>query len=557
MNEYMHNFTGYCLFWQCCIIKTMNIFLKFWNNFKTRPDVWFFYGFLITFPLTIRKVIIFYPINSQFNEYTGIYLYLSDIFLIITLFLWGISILRNKNTNLSIDNAILWLKQAITYLPLLLVFWSFISILWSENQNVALFKAIKLLELFLLYLYVIFRLFHLTIPLSLPRRGNEGEVVNKGGVIKNILHIIIALGFMQAIIGIWQFIIQHPVGLFWLKESLISPNVAGVAKIILDGEKYVRSYGLFPHPNILGGFLILSIILTFYYKKMFHVEYLVSVKQSSVCHSELNSGSTSIRFRISARGGSHAYRQAGAFDGKSGMTILLLIQVIALILTFSKSAIIGLFIAVLYILWKNKEMFHLRRNVPRVTFFGTGVEHFGKKAIIIATILIVAFILAKPNLDSFLAQSLKERNLYLNVSPALNCSMWNNLISGKRETINSLKVLILGLGNGQFVINLKSYPVLIIESWQFQPVHNVFLLILSELGLVGLIIFVWFLWKLFHLTLPLSLPRRGNKGEVFKGIFLAFIFIMLFDHYLWDIQQGQIMLWMILGFLAGNKITKD
>jgi len=25
----------------------------------------------------------------------------------------------------------------------------------------------------------------------------------------------------------------------------------------------------------------------------------------------------------------------------------------------------------------------------------------------------------------------------------------------------------------------------------------------------------------------------------FKAIFFGFIFVMLFDHYLWDIQQGQ------------------
>src|SRR4030042_357815 len=128
-------------------------------------------------------------------------------------------------------------------LPLLLVFWSFISILWSENQNIALFKAIKLLELFLLYVYIIYR------------------IVSRGTIIKNTFKIIITFGLIQAIIGIWQFIIQHSIGIFWLFESHISPNIDGVAKIVLDGDKFIRAYGLFPHPNILGGFLLISIIL--------------------------------------------------------------------------------------------------------------------------------------------------------------------------------------------------------------------------------------------------------------------------------------------------------
>ena len=35
-----------------------------------------------------------------------------------------------------------------------------------------------------------------------------------------------------------------------------------------------------------------------------------------------------------------------------------------------------------------------------------------------------------------------------------------------------------------------------------------------------------------------------------KAILLAFVFVMFFDHYLWDIQQGQIMLWAILGLIV-------
>jgi hypothetical protein len=39
----------------------------------------------------------------------------------------------------------------------------------------------------------------------------------------------------------------------------------------------------------------------------------------------------------------------------------------------------------------------------------------------------------------------------------------------------------------------------------------------------------------------------------FKSILLTFLFIMLFDHYFWDIQQGQIMIWMVMGIVVGNK----
>ncbi|MCK4892131.1 MAG: hypothetical protein KAS78_05680, partial [Candidatus Pacebacteria bacterium] len=47
-------------------------------------------------------------------------------------------------------------------------------------------------------------------------------------------------------------------------ESVIGPQIPGVAKIAVDGEKIIRAYGTFPHPNILGGFLIFTTVITIY-----------------------------------------------------------------------------------------------------------------------------------------------------------------------------------------------------------------------------------------------------------------------------------------------------
>jgi hypothetical protein len=44
---------------------------------------------------------------------------------------------------------------------------------------------------------------------------------------------------------------------------------------------------------------------------------------------------------------------------------------------------------------------------------------------------------------------------------------------------------------------------------------------------------------------------------VFKALLIGFFAIALFDHYLWDIQQGQIMLWLVLGFLAEAKLENN
>jgi len=492
----------------------MAILSKPWNNFKDRPDTWFFYAFLLTFTLSIRKVLFFYPIKGVFNEYTGIYLYLSDIFFILTILVWAISILQNKKLKLS--SYIQSFKRQDSYvLALVLVAWAALSISWSGNTNLALFKSLKLAEFGLLFLYVAY------------------NALNKA-FIRNTVWLIVALGFTQAIIGIVQTVLQHSIGLFWLKESLISVNIDGVAKVAFFGHRFIRTYGLFPHPNILGGFLLVSIVLTFAYGSMFHV------------------------------------KQFSLLLNRAISVVIIAIQSIALLLTFSKSAILGLFIAICFLGYRHvsrlpRRMFHMEHSYlgGTVPFFVTSVKNLWRYIVTFVIIVAVFLTILGFNINSLLFKSLNERLLYLNVS---------------RETIVANP--IVGLGMGQFVAEMQKYSSVFLANWQYQPVHNVFLLIWSELGIIGLVLFILLLWKIFRSDRNVSrLPREtklfhmeqfnvswgetissyGASAEhpfrdeinIFKVILLGFMVIMLFDHYFWDIQQGQIMLWIVLGLIVG------
>jgi len=597
-------------------------FVNLWNNFKNQPDIWFFFGFLLTFTLSIRKVLLHFPIQGTFNEYCATYIYLSDIFLILTFIFWLISILRN--ISLSLSSIKLWINSAThklyIFLPLFLVFLSFISILWSQNVSIAIFRSFKLLEFYLLYLYIIFRIVprgtkH-TSPNPSPYKGEGGSEDSMSTQIRNVprgtietpfsllrrrdgdevagvktawlFWIIILSGLFQAIIGIIQFFLQKSIGLFWLRESLISPEILGVAKIILNRETYIRSYGLMPHPNVLGGFLLFSIIITLLYNKLFHA------CPPEKCSTWNNFGRVE---QFWAGGTIWTFR------------LILALQVLALILTFSKSAIIGIIIALVYILtpfsfigrragdevydcstWNNSQI-HLTQTLSllrREWLKLFHVEHL--KLIVLSTLVILfsIFIIIKPNFDSLFLNSLNERLFYLNVP---------------RGTFESDP--FFGLGAGQSVLSMQKYFAQTLEFWQYQPVHNVFLLIFSELGLIELGLFIWWLWKLFHVeqntphpnpllvkereqivprgtisNTPFSLIRRRDGDEVagsqneennnnyilhndntylssiiitryFTGILLGLIFIMLFDHYLWDIQQGSLLFWLTAGFVAG------
>jgi hypothetical protein len=257
------------------------------------------------------------------------------------------------------------------------------------------------------------------------------------------------------------------------------------------------------------------------------------------------------------------------WSGKIVLPTIILIQGLALLLTFSKSAIIALFIGLFYLYVKKCSAPALCfENVPRGTFSKfTGwnifsifkTNNFYKKVLLIISIVILIFFILKPNLYLFLFKSLREREFYLNVS---------------RGTF--LSHPLIGIGAGQFIANMQN--IANIQAWQYQPVHNVFLLILNEFGIVMLFLFLYFMYKIFcpSTNAPLwhkcstwniiqykreTLYGTGQKNNdkipnlkntYFKAILVSFVFIMLFDHYFWDIQQGQIILWFVFGVIASE-----
>ncbi|MCX6705898.1 MAG: O-antigen ligase family protein, partial [Candidatus Woesebacteria bacterium] len=96
---------------------------------------------------------------------------------------------------------------------------------------------------------------------------------------------------------------------------------------------------------------------------------------------------------------------------------------------------------------------------------------------------------------------------------------------------------VLGVGLNNFFFATKS----------IQPPHNIYLIVLSETGIVGIII-------LFLLLLKL-LSRNLNKY-----LFLAVVFVLvtgLFDHYWFTLQQNQLLLSFLLGLAVRKEYSKN
>ena len=106
----------------------------------------------------------------------------------------------------------------------------------------------------------------------------------------------------------------------------------------------------------------------------------------------------------------------------------------------------------------------------------------------------------------------------------------------------------LGVGQGNFVFRLREMLDLM-SPWIWQPVHNIYLLMASETGLIGLSVFLLFLFRLFK-------NAFGQRKTFILLIGFSFLFIGMFDHFFWTLQQGQLAWWLVLGLLSG-KLSAD
>lgn len=116
---------------------------------------------------------------------------------------------------------------------------------------------------------------------------------------------------------------------------------------------------------------------------------------------------------------------------------------------------------------------------------------------------------------------------------------------------------LFGVGLGNFLVRLPE--VLPTRTIYFlQPVHNIYLLLLAEIGIVGIGLIVLFvLWVLKYELRIMNYGKRKSK-ELFMLHTSLFIILLLglVDHYPLTLQQGQLLL-TILAALCIRGVTYE
>ena len=294
---------------------------------------------------------------------------------------------------------------------------------------------------------------------------------------------------LQSAFGIYQFFTQIVSGSSILGIATQIPDTRGVAVVETELRRYLRAYGGLPHPNILGGWIVAGLIA------------LVALIYDSAI-------------------------RAGAFSRSRLVLPFLLVYSLlftALILTFSRSA---------------GAAFVLGIGV----FFAYGVFHKktryrGLELLCLTAILSIFF-------GILLKEPLTERGTGLvfnrNSGRLEQKSSWERSQGLRDAWILYKKNPLLGSGLGTYTTALaRLYPERPV--YEVQPAHSVPVLISVELGIVG----AFFAFLSFYHIVAYLLRRRKILGI---ALFCAFLAFSLFDHYLWTLYSGVLLIGVCFGF---------
>lgn len=304
--------------------------------------------------------------------------------------------------------------------------------------------------------------------------------------VRNLFAVLAASAVFQSMIAFLQFAFQKNVGLWFLGETAaLGPATPGIAAITADGVQYLRAYGTLPHANILAGFLTLGLLALIYF--FFTTE--------------------NLKWRALAVGG------------------MVMVEA-GLLLTFSRS---GWIVAACGIL--------------AALAVGLANPIYRRRAAMLAFSIFLSLALLVGILYSFVAS---RAALSASEGPVLDRWRYNEmgvaLVAARPEGVGIGNQLFYSYNRGLFDgYNLSARG-------QWQPIHNLYLLMASEIGILGLFAFLAFLWNIGIS----NLFRISNlEFRISLTMLVALLGFGLFDHFLWDLNAGRLMLWITLGIVLG------
>lgn len=365
------------------------------------------------------------------------------------------------------------------------VFWCVLSSFWAPEPDMAWYKASELVVAVLLAWLVAGYMPH--------------------GFMATAL---VGSAFVQAAVGIAQFFTQRVIGSAWLGMAAQEAAIRGTAVVEIGGERWLRAYGMLPHPNILGGYLAVGLLV------------LVGLILSGI----------------------RTFRAAIYYY------FALVVITAGLFFSFSRSAWLATFVGMVLVL----AVYLLRP-------LGESKRYIMRELLKIFVAVMLTFIVLATVYKPLVAMRvLGESRLEL-ISTAERINSYEEGWSVIKDH------WVRGVGAGNYTLALaEKFPR---RDWfAYQPVHNVVLLVWAELGIGGFILcaalMIAFLKSLFRVVFIKNEISDPSRVSILAAAG-ALISIALVDHYLWSLHAGLALLalwiglWLRVNEFQGEKIIEQ
>jgi O-antigen ligase len=317
-----------------------------------------------------------------------------------------------------------------------------------------------------------------------------------------ILAAFVCAALFQTAIAIAQYFLQHPLGLRILGEVQFIPGNGSTPGFpVTDGHRWIfdaifhkiapfdylaRAAGTLPHPNVLGGFLAISLLAS--------------------------------------------YPRALQWDKwRPWILASIPFQFFALAMTFSRSALFAFALGNLiwYTLLRHDKV--LRGKPIR------------KLAATVASSVFLSFIL------------LWEQ--YLRRGGVVSYTEISQAADSHRIALQNIACKMIeknpffGVGYSRYATAMSEFAPKDLPLCELTGTHNIYLYLATECGLLSLFFFLLFIATLIRAALRSQITAMT---AALLSMFVALLFIGLFDFYPILFQQGKLLFFCIAGLLASH-----